>query len=29
MADFFLPQTSFLDLDHVYVCYMTSHVKFG
>ena len=26
---FFLPQTSFLELDHVYICYMTSHVKFG
>jgi hypothetical protein len=25
---FFLLQTSFLVLDHVYVCYMTSHVKF-
>ncbi len=25
---FFLPQTSCLVLDHVYACYMTSHVKF-
>ncbi len=25
---FFLPQTSFLELDHVYICYMISHVKF-
>ena len=27
--DIFLPQTSFLELDHVNICYMTSHVKFG
>jgi hypothetical protein len=25
----FLPQTSFLELDRVYICYVTSHVKFG
>ena len=25
----FLPETSFLELDHVYICYMPSHVKFG
>ncbi len=25
----FLPQTSFLELGHVYVCYIISHVKFG
>jgi hypothetical protein len=27
-SNFFWLQTSFLVLDHVYVCYMTSHVKF-
>jgi hypothetical protein len=27
-SSIFLLQTSFLVLDHVYVCYMTSHVKF-
>ncbi len=29
LSNFFLLQTSFLVLDHVYIYYMTSHIKFG
>jgi hypothetical protein len=29
LSNFFFLQTSYLVLDHVYIYYMTSHIKFG